>query len=325
MKSTCISHPASERLVIIRKWQVEFCDGNQCAAALLSFFEYWHSWKLNSDRYNRKSNDIAELHGEPRSLAEDVYQYHSLNEMSAGILNLYGAKAIGQAIKLLESKLCISIHANPNPRFHYDKTKYFKFYPDICNEWIKTSYKSGSSQSATSIPQKGVTDTAKVRNASGENTSPYGENTVYRTEINNKEINQSINTPDNFLEDPNQKPGDKRDDIINTILEALVEKGMHADRFYQDSIAAITQLCASGATVSQFIEGYDIAANVTKSGNFGANYLVKVVESLLLKSKQAASATIPKHSTTHERVASDETVNTVFESNLVNGESWLSD
>jgi hypothetical protein len=70
MKTSCISHPANERLVIIRKWQVDFCEGNHCAAAQLSFFEYWHNWKINSDQYNYKSNNIAEMHGDARLLSE---------------------------------------------------------------------------------------------------------------------------------------------------------------------------------------------------------------------------------------------------------------
>jgi len=133
MKTSCISHPEREPLVIIRKSQVEFCEGNQCAAAVMSFLEYWHNWKLDSDTYNKKSNDISEVHGDSRSLSEDVYQYHSLLEISDGILNLYSTKTISDAIKFLESKSVVTTHRNPNPRYHYDKTKYFRFYPEVYN------------------------------------------------------------------------------------------------------------------------------------------------------------------------------------------------
>ena len=72
MKTSCISHPERE--------PAEFCERNQCAAAVMLFLEYWHkhNWKLDSDVYNKKSNDISEAHGDPRRLRKDIYQYHSL-------------------------------------------------------------------------------------------------------------------------------------------------------------------------------------------------------------------------------------------------------
>jgi hypothetical protein len=324
MKTTCISHPANERLVIIRKWQVEFCAGNQCAAALLSFFEYWHSWKLESDRYNHKSNNISEHHGETRSLSENVYQYHSLSEMSDGILNLYGAKAIAEAIKLLEAKNVISVHANPNPRFHYDKTKYFVFYPEVCNDWIKSSYKSTSGENATSIEQKDVCDVVKTPNALSENTSPSRKKALPITEINNKEINQSIKAISENENDGNSKH--THTDLTRMIVEALIAKGMSTSKFYDDSLTAIKRLQEAGATVTQFIEGYDQSVVATKGGGFGVNYLIKAVETILICTKTSTNQilSIGQASEVGEGVYQPDN-KPIFENDFRYAEGWASD
>ena len=43
MRTSCITHPPKDPLIMIRQWQVALCEGNTTAAALLSFFEYWHN------------------------------------------------------------------------------------------------------------------------------------------------------------------------------------------------------------------------------------------------------------------------------------------
>jgi hypothetical protein len=302
MKTSCITHPANERLVIIRKWQVDFCEGNQCSAAILSFFEYWHNWKLDSDNYNHKSNNIAEMHGEARFLSEDVYQYHSLNEMSDGILNLYGAKAIAEAIKVLESKGAISVHANPNPRFYYDKTKYFRFYPEVCNEWIHTSYKSRSGEKTISRGQKSISDDAKTPNASSEKASPSRKKASFRTEINYKEFNQSINdSADDFLtaqsntQKLSQQFDDNTVDPIQPVLDALIEKGLPAARLqYPDVVETLQRLQQAGATTEIFVNAFDVAVRATQSRGFGINYLAKVVLDILDKSRQKTAEKLPR-------------------------------
>jgi hypothetical protein len=65
MKSTCIHHPTKETLIIIKKWQLAFCDGDHCAAALLSFFEYWHNIKLELSQRARQANELALKYGKP--------------------------------------------------------------------------------------------------------------------------------------------------------------------------------------------------------------------------------------------------------------------
>ena len=40
------------------------CDNHHCAAALLSFFEYWHNVKLEQRQQAEHANRVARQHGE---------------------------------------------------------------------------------------------------------------------------------------------------------------------------------------------------------------------------------------------------------------------
>lgn len=46
---TYLAHPPKDPLVIIRQWQLEFCNGNHCAAAILSMFEMMVRNVIQSD------------------------------------------------------------------------------------------------------------------------------------------------------------------------------------------------------------------------------------------------------------------------------------
>lgn len=314
MKTSCISHPEKERLVIIRKWQVEFCEGNICAASLLSYFEYWHNWKLNTDEYNKKYNNVAEMHGDSRFLSEDVLQYHSTQEMSDGILNLYGTRAIPEALKLLEAKGTISIHANPNPGYHYDKKKYFCFYPEVCNEWIKNHYKSRHSENTESMPQKGKLDVAKMPNADGESALLPCKNALPIAKINIKEINKSINAREIFSEPQEEERAD-----IQPVVDALTAKGFPPERFqYPDVVAAVRRLLQVGATVDDFIKAYERIVKMKGGSSFSASYLTKAVQSDMQDQHKAIENSTHRHNVLQE-------AKPIFESNLSKGMQWLGD
>ena len=140
MKTSCVQHPKNEPLILIRQWQVTFCEGNKCAAVLLSHFEYWHNIKLETASKNTRLNDIAQMHGDEPTQDTTLLQFHTLSELSDNILNLYGRTAIIDALKLLEDKGVITTQANPNLKYRFDKTKYFQFYPEVCNDWLSANH-----------------------------------------------------------------------------------------------------------------------------------------------------------------------------------------
>ena len=62
-RTSCISHPEGEGLILICKWQLEACSKDACAAALLNLFEYWHNIKLEQKSQAKGVNNVAARHG----------------------------------------------------------------------------------------------------------------------------------------------------------------------------------------------------------------------------------------------------------------------
>ena len=138
MKTSCITHPANEPLIIIRQWQVEFCNGNHCAAALLSFFEYWHNIKLEMAEKNRQANAVAEKHGDTGTQDTSLYQFHTATELEEGLVTLFRAESIRKARRNLVKLKVLTEHRNPNPRYAFDATIHYLFHPEVCDTWLST-------------------------------------------------------------------------------------------------------------------------------------------------------------------------------------------
>ncbi|MFY9225253.1 MAG: hypothetical protein WAQ98_21445 [Blastocatellia bacterium] len=170
MNSSCISHPEREKLVMIRQWQMEFCEGNSCAAALMSFFEYWHNIKLDQSEKNTQFNNVAELHGDKRSQDEGLWQFHNEKQLEEGIL-IYKKDTINKAIDLLVSKQVLLVSRNPNPRYKFDKTRWFLFRPEIIKNWMKERTNPENSPSS-----KNPSSSSKNPSRSEENQSRCLEN-----------------------------------------------------------------------------------------------------------------------------------------------------
>lgn len=136
MKSSCLRHPKQNRFIIVREWQIRACRGNKCAAALLSFMEYWHNLKLDQQRKANKANDVAEFHGDPRAQDESLKHFHNEADLITGLLLWTSENTIRQAVELLIELDFISIHRNPTARYKFDKTRYFLLHVDVVQKWI---------------------------------------------------------------------------------------------------------------------------------------------------------------------------------------------
>lgn len=140
MKSTCIQHPPRTSLVVLREWQIEFCDGDRCAALLLSFFEHWHNIKLEMSEKAKQANETAEAYGDEGHQDTSLVQFHTQEELEAGILGLYKRDTITKSLKLLKEKRAITVSKNPNPKYSFDRTKHFQFYPEVANQYLAENY-----------------------------------------------------------------------------------------------------------------------------------------------------------------------------------------
>ena len=120
MKTGCIQHPQNAPLLIVHQWQVDSLNGDVIAAKLMSFFEYWHSHKLDellkSDKPDRHS----------------LIQHHTEPELEAALFVGAGRKAIGRAIKTLLQAGVVELRQNP--RVPQDRTRHFLFIPEKAQE-----------------------------------------------------------------------------------------------------------------------------------------------------------------------------------------------
>lgn len=199
MREACISHPASERMVVLRQWQVDFCEGNHCAAMLLGFFEYWHSIRIEMSGKSSQANRAAEKHGETGTQDESLYQFHTDEQLRLGLLGAYSRTSIRAARRLLVKKGAISEHRNPNPRYRFDSTIHFLFYPNVCQSHIDMPKKD------TSDAENG-TGSAEFGIVSAENGATSPEIT---TEITT-EISKNINISGSPQKPTNRKRGELR-------------------------------------------------------------------------------------------------------------------
>jgi hypothetical protein len=175
MRTGCVQHPENHPLIVIRKWQVEFCDGDLAAAALMSYFEYWHNIKLATQPKAKHQNNTAEQHGEERTQDESLWQWHTADEIEAGVM-VYKRDKIRAGIKVLEEKKVIEVGSNPNARYKFDRTKFFLFNPAVVNAWLRVNYPSAENRNSET----------ENRNSPAINPPPPAENQQAITETTTK-------------------------------------------------------------------------------------------------------------------------------------------
>lgn len=303
MKTSCISHPEKESLLLIRAWQLQFCDGNACAAALLSFYEYWHGIKQEMTSKNKKANDIAQTHGDERSQDETLLQFHSYNELIEGILGVYGKGAVIAANRLLEEKRAISIHRNPNPRYSFDKTNYYLFHPEVCSAWLvfykKKRANNDQNSGNRSIKNHPNQETIEDRNRtldspvsdyrSAEIGQRLSENELAITETTNKDFKQidKKGADEIFSETVSLSHSPCFADMQSFFH---IQVGISLEKLNKpDSQQAIASMLGQGITTVHLEKALRKAVQCKPDETFGLYYIKKISESLFTK-EQAESA-----------------------------------
>jgi len=134
-QTSCIRHPANARFLKIYQWQLDFCDGNACAAALMSYFEFCHNGKLQQLQQSKTLNDALEKTPQGRTQVETLLQWHTTADLEKAVL-FYKRDKISQGVKFLASRGVIELHSNPDPRLWFDRTQHYLFIPETVNTWI---------------------------------------------------------------------------------------------------------------------------------------------------------------------------------------------
>ena len=112
------------QFIIIHKWQLEICDGDACAAALLNFFAYWHEIRLAKQKDNSQNNNLL--------------QWYTNAELQDRLM-IFCRKRIQSAVKKLITLGFITVHKNPNPRYGFDHTRHFLFHPEQLSAYLDES------------------------------------------------------------------------------------------------------------------------------------------------------------------------------------------
>lgn len=298
MITSSVDHPSSHPYMKVHAWMVPFCRGNQCAAFILSHFLSWHDWKLQRDSYYRQANDISEAHGDGRPHDENAYLFFSTAELVAATFMTFGKNAVTKALQLLEELGVISVHKNPNPRYYFDKTKYFRVYPEVCNKWLeenkclferkKVEKKNRRSQLLDFF------DNLKMDNASAEIKLPTPQNELPSPEIG-QPITDTTNNTTNKLNKINQT-GDEiikqnqktHPAIVQTIINELIAKGFPKERFaYPAVIDSLIKIIEQGACTDDFLLAYYDLVRKKRGNHFAVNYLIATVKSNLERNKSA--------------------------------------
>jgi hypothetical protein len=219
---SCINHPEQEMLLILREWQIDYCEGNHIAAALLSILEYWHNIK-----YRKQQQKPIEQRSD-----NDLLQFHTEKELISKMLTVTRTPAnLRKAIKYLEQKNAISVHRNPNKRYYFDRTRHFLLHPEVINKWLETY--TGDTNKITDI-----TKLPKKRNRK------QGGDREPRPEVRKAEnpallpVKKQIEKVTQISEKPTEKQGKPSDSLIK---EALLQELPEQEKSKADNILKTLQ------------------------------------------------------------------------------------
>ena len=184
--TSCIVRPPRTMYLKLYDIDVELCEGDVCAAALLSYFESWHNARLSTQEKARQANDTAEQHGAGRAQDESLWQWHTEAELEAGVM-VAKRSTIATALKKLVDWGFLTIGRNPNQRYQFDRTRFFLFHPEAVNTRIEQlsvhELKIGDREVKNNVPSpknKGRSTENNAPSPKNKGTIPYS--TSYPTE-----------------------------------------------------------------------------------------------------------------------------------------------
>lgn len=176
-KSSCIQHPPSMIIVMIRQDYLALCQDApdpHCAAALLNNMEYWTNIKLANSRQVEIENAIAANEGAPLLPDDGTWVYKTHEETQCDLLELFGRNKIVNNMAWLVSVGYLETRANP--RYKWDKTKQYSLNLQTLQDAILNlpSFKTKRSNSA------------KLNDGKGKSKRTIPESTTETTTEENK-------------------------------------------------------------------------------------------------------------------------------------------
>ena len=269
MKSSCISHDKREPLIIIRKSYVELCSNNHCAAALISYFEYWHNIKLDMQSRAEKANAVAVNHGDEPTQDTSLLQFHTADDLVNGMVGLFKIAKIRDAIELLKSLKIISVHKNPNPRYKFDNTRYFLFNPDMTKKTYR--YDENSTSSVENDTRSVENDTTITETTTETTTDSISADAQKTTKVGLKDL-LALGVEQQTASDWLEVRKLKRAALTQTVINLLVNESAKAGISINDAVRVCAENSWQGFKADWYFN-LNKPANkkepISKHGGFG--------------------------------------------------------
>jgi hypothetical protein len=189
--TSSVQRLANDQYVTIRASYVKICNGNPVAAALISFFETWHNYKLKQIADWQKMGNKKD--------SPNTWQHHTGKELEQGIMGIGKRHSIDQAKQQLASMGVIVIGRNPDYKFAFDATLHYQFQPDVVTSLLAYVENSKTSQ-YVEIDIAGDAETDKPAHAENSGAIP------------NQSTNQTPDEPISGAGAPVDKNPDKKRD-----------------------------------------------------------------------------------------------------------------
>ncbi|MFY7799844.1 MAG: hypothetical protein ACOVQ3_12845, partial [Dolichospermum sp.] len=104
------------------------CQGDDCAAQVLSLFEFWTSCRIEEIRRVQSYNDQNKKNTSLVLQVPTMWLYETTEDISIGILNAYGDSSIRKSVKKL---LDWGFLDSRNSKHNFDRTKEYRFNTDV--------------------------------------------------------------------------------------------------------------------------------------------------------------------------------------------------
>lgn len=126
--TSSVSRITNDQYIVIRASYVKVCNGNTVAAALISFFESWHNYKIKQIREWKKDGESGKK--------PSTWQHHTGQDLIRGIMGIGKRHSIDQAKEQLLQMGIITTGRNPDPRFSFDATIHYQFHPETVQQLL---------------------------------------------------------------------------------------------------------------------------------------------------------------------------------------------
>lgn len=136
LKTSCVKRVSNDTFIVIRAAYISICKGNVTAAALIAYFENWHNSRLEQREVARHENRVAVRHEDPATQIESLMHYHTMEDLEAALLGIGKRHSIEIARELLVAMGVVTLHKNPNPRYKFDNTTFYLFWPKVVNNLL---------------------------------------------------------------------------------------------------------------------------------------------------------------------------------------------